>query len=225
MALKLALFDCDGTLADSAHAIVTAMRQAFVSCGEPMPHDDLIRRAIGLSLPRLIAGLAPDADSATRSALVEAYREAYLCQRNQAGPAPEPLFDGMLAVLTSLASSGWQLGIATGKSQRGLLRLLDAHGITDLFATLQTADFYPSKPDPAMARAAIAQASVRADRCVVIGDTSFDMAMAKSAGAHAVGVAWGGHGEAELLVAGAAEVVSHPEMLVTAINRRLEIAQ
>ena len=225
MALKLALFDCDGTLADSQHAIVAAMRPAFARCGLAAPDEGAVRRSIGLSLPRLIATLTPGADPALQSRLVDAYRDEYFSQRTHADSVPEPLFTGIPAVLTALASGGWQLGIATGKSQRGLLRLLDAHGITDLFVTLQTADFHPSKPDPSMARAAMAQASVSASHCVVIGDTSFDMAMAKSAGAHAVGVAWGGHGTSELLAAGAAEVVPHTEQLVTAINCRLETMQ
>ena len=224
MPLKLALFDCDGTLADSQFAIVAGMRDAFAACNMPCPPDSAIRTAIGLSLPRFIATLTPHADAAQQSALVDAYRDAYFTHRSAVGASPEPLFDGVVAALDALGAQGWQLGIATGKSMRGLVRLLDAHGILDRFVTLQTADHHPSKPDPAMARAAMAQAVVDPAHTVVIGDTGYDMMMARGAGAHALGVAWGYHPAHEISAAGAHAIVDTPAAIPDALVRLISPA-
>lgn len=224
MPLKLALFDCDGTLADSQYAIVAGMRDAFAACSMPAPADSAVRRAIGLSLPRFIATLTPTASEGQRSALVDAYRDAYFTHRSAVGAAPEPLFGGITACLDALTSQGWQLGVATGKSQRGLIRLLDAHGILDRFVTLQTADHHSSKPDPSMALAAMAQALADPAHTVVIGDTGYDMMMARSAGAHALGVAWGYHPATELNAAGAECIAETPAAIPDALARLIGVA-
>ena len=210
MPLKLALFDCDGTLADSQHHIVTAMLGAFAAVGLGPPDTAIVRASIGLSLPGLLARLATGADAATLSRLADAYRDTYFAARSAAGAAPEPLYDGIIPALGSLAARGWALGIATGKSQRGLVRLLDAHGICGRFITLQTADGHPSKPDPSMAIAAMAQTGVAPEDTVVIGDTVFDMDMARRAGARSIGVAWGYHTVGDLVAAGAAAIATVP---------------
>ncbi|MGQ7414293.1 HAD-IA family hydrolase, partial [Streptococcus suis] len=97
----------------------------------------------------------------------------------------EPLFDGIAEVIARLAADGWLLGVATGKSDRGLAHVLAHHGLTQRFVTLQTADRHPSKPDPAMLLAAMAEAGAAPHETAMIGDTSFDMAMARAAGARA----------------------------------------
>ena len=204
MTHRLALFDCDGTLADSQHDIVAAMRGAFAEVGLPPPDTAAIRAAIGLSLPAVIRRLC--AEDGQHGALIEAYRHRYFASRTAAAATPEPLFDGTVATLDALASRGWLLGIATGKSRRGLDRLLMQHGVADRFVTLQTADHHPSKPDPAMVAAALDETGIAAARTVVIGDTAFDMAMARHAGVLAVGVAWGYHPVAELTAAGAVAI-------------------
>lgn len=217
MTLRLALFDCDGTLADSEHAIIAAMQSAFAACDLPPPSARQVRAIIGLSLAHGIDRIAGNVDVVMQQRIGAAYREAYFKAR-AGGSLPEPLFDGMVDVLDQLACAGWQLGIATGKSQRGLLRLLDAHGLTGRFVTLQTADHHPSKPDPSMALAAMRQTLVAPRHCVVIGDTSFDMAMARAAGAHALGVSWGAHLPDQLKQSGAQRVVDRPDQLVDALN-------
>lgn len=222
MRARLALFDCDGTLADSQREIVSAMSAAFERCGLAPPSPPAIRASIGLSLPRLMMQLAPALDEAAQEALVDAYRETFFEHRTAAGAGPEPLYDGIVAALDVLRADGWMLGVATGKSQRGLVRLLTAHGLIDRFVTLQTADFHPSKPDPAMCRAAIAEAGVAARDTVVIGDTGFDMAMARSAGARALGVEWGYHPVSELMRAGAEAVAGHPSTLPALLEHMLE---
>ena len=203
---RLALFDCDGTLVDSLGAIRTAMDAAFAEAGLTPP-GERVREVIGLSLGGVLAGLAPDADEATMERLVSAYRARYRANR-EAGAVAEPLYPGMAALLERLAAAGWTLGIATGKSRRGLDALLAHHGLADRFVTLQTADIHPSKPHPAMALAALAEAGVEAGDAVLVGDTEFDMALAVNAGVRAIGVGWGYHAVDRLTAAGAERVVT-----------------
>ena len=209
MSNRLALFDCDGTLADSQAAICASMEQAFEGLHLAPPARSGIRRIVGLSLFEAMRVLAPDGDEALHLALTERYKDCYRTLRTN-GLLEEPLFDGIAPLLTRLDEAGWLLGVATGKSDRGLHALLETHAVTGLFVTLQTADRHPSKPHPAMAEAAMAEAGAQPDSCVVIGDTSFDMAMARAAGARAIGVAWGYHDPAELTRAGAHRIAERP---------------
>jgi len=129
-----------------------------------------------------------------------------LLQRGDAKGVFQLESDGIRELLGSLHAKGWRLGVATGKSDRGLTGCLVKHGIFDLFVTLQTADRHPSKPDPSMLVTAMQDAGSEPRDTVMIGDTAFDMAMARAAGCRAIGVAWGYHAPAELLEAGAEAV-------------------
>jgi phosphoglycolate phosphatase len=209
--IRLAVFDCDGTLVDGQASVCEAMEAAFIAAGLPAPPRDAVRRIVGLSLPVAIRRLAPDADEAQVAQAVEAYKAAFFAAR-QEGRVHEPLFDGVGELLGELHRAGWRLGVATGKSDRGLKTVLASHGLTDLFCTLQTADRHPSKPHPAMLEQALAEALARPEHAVMIGDTQYDIEMAKSAGVRAIGVAWGYHAADELLAAGAdavAESAAH----------------
>jgi phosphoglycolate phosphatase len=213
---RLAVFDCDGTLADGQAAVCTAMAGAFAEVGVPAPASPAIRRIVGLSLPVAVRHLAPDETPEVHAQLVDAYRAAFFRAREQ-GLVAEPLFDGIRELLASLHRKGWQLGVATGKSDRGLKGCLVKHGVFDLFLTLQTADRHPSKPDPAMLVAAMHDAGATPAETVMIGDTAFDMAMARAAGCRALGVAWGYHPAQELTAAGAeavAETAAELEELI-----------
>jgi phosphoglycolate phosphatase len=205
---RLALFDCDGTLADSAANICRAVELAFAAHDLTPPSHAAIRGIVGLSLPQAMAVLHPDAAADFHDVLAEEYKAAFRAMRDTAEFAHEPLYPGIPELIDALADAGWRLGVATGKSDRGLTLLLDQHGIRERFATLQTADRHPSKPHPAMALAAMAEAGAVPGATVVIGDTSFDMAMARAAGAHALGVSWGYHPPAQLLATGAQAVVA-----------------
>ena len=154
--MKLAVFDCDGTLADGQAGIVAAMDSAFADVGLVAPPAREVRRIVGLSLPQAVAVLTPDADETARAAIVSAYRHAYATARTERR-LEEPLFEGVPALLERLAAGGWTFGVATGKSDRGLAALLAAHGLDGRFASLQTADRHPSKPHPAMLEAALAE--------------------------------------------------------------------
>jgi phosphoglycolate phosphatase len=127
-----------------------------------------------------------------------------------AGQVDEPLFDGVLELLDTLDADGWLLAVATGKSDRGLKHCLEQHGIHARFVSLQTADRHPSKPHPSMVEQAIADAAATPETTVVVGDTSFDMAMAVAAGAAGIGAAWGYHEAEELIDAGAVAIAEQP---------------
>jgi phosphoglycolate phosphatase len=144
MTNRLALFDCDGTLVDSQANICLSMEEAFLLGGLEAPSRNAIRRIIGLSVVEAVAALSPDLGDARHRALAEDYKAAFFRLRSTGGMTEEPLFDGMLAALDVLAKAGWLFGVATGKSDRGLARILAHHGIADRFVTLQTADRLPS---------------------------------------------------------------------------------
>lgn len=203
---KLAVFDCDGTLVDSQADIFWAMTQAFERAEQPLPDAGMVRRIVGLSLPVAILKLAPDLREEDRNAIAILYKSAFR-KRREKGQLLEPLFDGIGKLLHDLTANGWKLAVATGKSSRGLDAVLDHHGLTDLFVSLQTADHHPSKPHPAMLEAALLELGIAADNAVMIGDTSFDMEMARSAQVRAIGVAWGYH-EAEDLNASGADIIA-----------------
>ena len=204
--VKLAVFDCDGTLIDSQVNILRAMGQSFARHGLAPPPDHAIRRVVGLSLVESMQMLLPDAEHALHVGLAQDYKSAFQRLRADKSLDPEPLYDGVAALLDDLRDAGWLMGVATGKSDRGLALALAHHGLSDHFITLQTADRHPSKPHPSMLFAALAEAGVTADEAVIIGDTVFDMAMGANAGVRAIGVDWGYHDAEELLAAGAVGV-------------------
>jgi phosphoglycolate phosphatase len=203
--VRLAVFDCDGTLVDGQADVCAAMEAAFAAAGLTPPPRSATRRIVGLSLPEAMRRLHPGGGTEQHDALAAHYRDAYR-ERRAGGLIDEPLFDGMAGLLERLATSGWRLGVATGKSDRGLAHCLAAHGIAGHFVTLQTADRHPSKPHPAMLEAAIAAVGAARGDTVMIGDTAYDMAMARAAGTRAIGVAWGYHDAEELIAAGAEAV-------------------
>ena len=153
--------------------------------------------------------LLPDADGKMHRAMAENYKQAFWRLRDK-GLVEEPLYDGIVDVIDALESDGWLLGVATGKSDRGLAICLDHHGLTHRFVTLQTADRHPSKPHPSMIETAIAEAGASPETTVMIGDTSFDMLMARAANVRAIGVSWGYHAAEDLHAAGAHAVAAHP---------------
>lgn len=206
---RLAIFDCDGTLVDSGATIHAAVAETFAEQGLAVPPVAESRRVIGLSLVEAMAALLPGASSVEHLRLTETYKAKFFAARAE-GRVEEPLFDGIAELLDALDAAGWLLAVATGKSARGLRHCLESHGMAQRFVSLQTADQHPSKPDPSMALKAMADAGAGPDTTIVIGDTSFDMGMARAAGAMGIGAGWGYHDELELIEAGAAAVAGHP---------------
>ena len=189
--MKLAVFDVDGTLVDSQALIIGAMAQAMEGAGLPVLDRDQVLSIVGLSLPLAVATLLPDQPEARQNEVVAGYRAAFMSRRMD---DEAPLYPGARACLDALAGrDDLLLGIATGKSRRGLDAMLDHHGLRGHFVTLQTADNHPSKPSPAMLLAACDEAGVDPAKAVMIGDTTFDMQMALNARTAALGADWGYH--------------------------------
>lgn len=205
MSNPLVVFDCDGTLVDSQHSICTAMTRAFEEAKLAPPDRPAILSVVGLSLPHAMARLLPDAEADFHDHLSDRYKLAFQAMRRDEGVC-EPLYPGMADLVVELDAAGWLLGVATGKSDRGLALCLTHHGLIDRFVTLQTADRHPSKPHPSMLLTAMAEAGAAPGTTVMIGDTSFDIDMGVAAGVRSIGVAWGYHPPAELLASGAQAV-------------------
>jgi phosphoglycolate phosphatase len=206
---RLAIFDCDGTLVDSGATIHAALAASFEQNGLELPSAQACRRIIGLSLNEAMASLLPSLSPNQHAVLSEDYKRAFW-ELRAAGKVEEPLFDGVIELLDALDADGWLLAVATGKSDRGLRHCLESHDIHARFVSLQTADRHPSKPHPSMVEQAIADAGAAPDTTIVVGDTSFDMAMAAAARAAPIGAGWGYHEAQELLDAGAIGVAEQP---------------
>ena len=214
---RLAIFDCDGTLVDSGATIHRALSAAFEENGLALPPPEVSRKVIGLSLTEAMAALLPEAPAERHLAIAEDYKRAFWKLR-AAGEVEEPLFDGVIELLDRLEDDGWLLAVATGKSDRGLRHCLEQHGIHARFVSLQTADRHPSKPHPSMVSQAIDEAGAAPQTSIVVGDTSFDMAMAVNAGARGIGAGWGYHAAEELIQAGAIAVAERPLDVLEAIR-------
>lgn len=200
MRLKLVIFDVDGTLVDSQGLIVEAMRLAFEGQGLAAPERDATLGIVGLSLDMAVFKLLPEAAPELRARLVEGYKTHYMERRAAIGVAQSsPFFDGAREMLMRLAvREDVLLGMATGKSRRGVEKLIEGHGLQGIFVTTQVSDDHPSKPHPSMIETALAETGVAPEDAVMIGDTSYDMDMAAAAGVMGIGVDWGYHPVAAL---------------------------
>ena len=198
--LRLVIFDVDGTLVDSQNLIVQSMQAAFDLNGQPVPDRADIRSIVGLSLELgieiLAQGLSPD----LIAAIAASYRENYFVLREQRGTVEtSPFFPGAREALDHLREDPWTLlAVATGKSRRGLDKLIEGHGLQGYFTSTQVSDNHPSKPNPAMILAALDETGVSPDRAVMIGDTTFDMQMGRAAKVSTIGVGWGYHAPEDL---------------------------
>ena len=221
MELSLVVFDVDGTLIDSQDFIVTAMHRAFAGAGRPLPGRAEVLAVVGLSLADAVSRLAPDLGAGEVDEAVERYRAAFIGLRAETGgEAAAPLYPGARAAVEALhARPEVLLGVATGKARRGLDHAFAAHDLDRFFVTRQTADHHPSKPHPAMLEAALAETGVAPERAAMVGDTTFDIDMARGAGMLPVGVSWGYHPPEALRAAGAAVVVDSFAQLPAALDK------
>lgn len=220
MSLRLVLFDCDGTLVDSAAVIVAAMQRAFAAHDLPPPPPEAVRGIVGLSLPVAMAALCAERPDAPLADLARAYGTHYR-DAVEADAAHEPTFPGTHEALAALDRDDTLLGVVTGKSRRGLDRILARHDLAGRFAVTVTADDAPSKPAPGMVLQAAAAVGADPARAVVIGDTVFDVEMAKAAGAKAIGVTWGYHAADRLAAAGADTLAERMSDVPTLVSRLL----
>lgn len=215
---RLVMFDCDGTLVDSQHAIVAGVAAACEALGLKMPSAEAIKRGVGLPLGVGIGRLFPGHGPELQDRITQFYKENFFRLRQRPEHA-EPLFPGIIETLDALRDAGCLLGVATGKSRRGLIATLERHGLAQRFDVLQTADDAPGKPNPGMLLNAMSALAVAPSDTVMIGDTTFDIDMARAARVTAIGVAWGYHEIDELVAAGAASIVPDGAALAPVVLR------
>jgi len=204
--MRLLIFDLDGTIVESQDMIVESQRRTFLAHGLTPPDRRTSLSVVGLSLREAFTVLV-GADGPVDS-MAESYKSQF--QELRADASREaPFFPGAEETIARYgADDRFMLGVATGKSRRGVHHLFSRTGWAPLFATVQTADDHPSKPAPNMILAALAETGVAPESAYMIGDTSFDMAMAKAAGVRAIGVDWGYHERDALAAAGADVIIS-----------------
>ncbi len=215
--LRLAVFDVDGTLIDSQYDITATMRLAFNGVGLKPPTLEQVRGSIGLSLPMAMRQLSPDLTDVQYETLVAGYKSTF--KNNREAGQSAPLYPGIRSMLDGLAQDDHLLlGVATGKSRRGLDAALNGHGLAARFVTAQVADNHPSKPNPSMLHAALSETGVEVSNAVMIGDTTFDMEMGQAAGMHCIGVSWGYHEVDHLRDAGAVQIADDANALLAMLG-------
>jgi len=201
---KVLIFDWDGTLADSAAMIVGAMQRAITALKLPPRSDESIRELIGLGLNEALGQLYPEIELPHLYELLSSYRAQWLSE----GAGEAPLFPGALEAIQGLHESGYQIAIATGKSRKGLDRSLRHHvELRHLVLTSRTADETASKPNPLMLTELVTELGIKAQDALMIGDTEYDMAMARAIGMHGLGVSCGVHAPQRMLDAGAGAIL------------------
>ncbi|YBV97323.1 HAD-IA family hydrolase [Phyllobacteriaceae bacterium JZ32] len=220
--MKLVLFDCDGTLVDSAGVIHRCMARTFAEAGLAELAETETRSIIGLSLDHAIARLLKCEIDAEVQALAQRYKDHFIVMREEPDFA-EPVFPGIPALVADLGRrDDIVIGMVTGKSRRGVRRVLEMHGLSEHFFVVRTADDCPSKPHPAMVLEACAEAGFDPGEALVVGDAIYDMEMARAAGALAVGVSWGYHSSEALRASGADHVLDVPADLLTLLERQIQ---
>ena len=190
----LIVFDWDGTVMDSTAVIATSIQAACRDLGLAIPGDETARHVIGLGLAQALRHAVPDAPESMYEPLVERYRHHFLAQDREI-----PLFGGARETIAELHDAGYRLGVATGKSRKGLERALESTGLKQYFHATRTADMTFSKPDPAMLLELMDELAVNAERTLMIGDTTHDVQMAQNAGVDAVAIGHGAHPAEQLL--------------------------
>jgi phosphoglycolate phosphatase len=216
--LRLAAFDLDGTLLDSASSIVTGVIACWEACGFPLPEPDQVRRIIGLPWEESVLALLPGAGDAEFARIREYH--ASVARGERPRPARDQvLFPGVPEMLDAVEGAGYLLAIITSRSSGRLTELLDAEGMTHRFVCLKTTDHGPGKPNPHLMLQTLDETGVNARDAVMIGDTTFDILMARNAGTSSVGVSWGVHPAHELRAAGADHIIEDIGELLPALDR------
>lgn len=216
--LRLAVFDCDGTLLDSLNAIHRAMDAAFTEAGLAPPTASAVRGTVGLSVPQAVAALAPNESAQTQLFLDRTFRSSSMAYRESNAGIDGALYPGTVDALARLDRTGALMAVATGKARRGLEHTLDTYDLRSYFIATQTADDAPSKPHPGMLENCERMTGVAPSGMIMIGDTTFDILMAREFGCASIGVSWGYHSVEALREAGADVIIDGFEGLDTALE-------
>ena len=207
---RLFVFDWDGTLMDSVGRIVSCLRQAAEEQGLEDLGDAGFGNVIGLGLPQAIAQLYPQLNPRQ----IEQFRDTYSARFVAADARPSHLFPGALELLETLRARGHWVAVATGKSRRGLDRVLGELGLDDCFDATRCADETASKPDPRMLHEIVVALGAEPEQAVMIGDTEYDLEMAARARIRSLGVSFGVHSRERLARHAPERIVdSLPEIL------------
>jgi len=190
---QLIVFDWDGTVMDSTAVIATSIQSACRDLGLPVPSDEDARHVIGMGLSQALQHAVPSAPEHMYEPLADRYRHYFLAQDQRI-----PLFAGAQETIEELHDAGYALAVATGKSRKGLDRVLDSSGLRRYFHASRTADETFSKPHPAMLQELMDELGVQPEEVLMVGDTTHDLQMAINAGVDAVGVTYGAHPEDQL---------------------------
>jgi len=212
---ELIVFDWDGTLMDSADRIVTCVHAVITELGLEPRSRQQISNIIGLSLEESIETLYPGCDAAFVARMISGYRALYFSQT----PPPSQLFDGAGEMVRALYEAGYLLGVATGKGRRGLDENLDQSGLRTLFHATRCADEAPSKPHPGMLEQLMEVLGTTPERTLMIGDTVYDLDMARNAGADSVAVSYGVHDRTRLQLSGPLTCIDHPSDLLAWLHQ------
>jgi len=211
---ELLIFDWDGTLIDSTDKIITCMQSAFVSSGlTPPPYAD-VKNIIGLGLPEAICKLLPGIGNE----LALAVRESYSAHFSEADKTPCNFYTGVTEGLNALKNQGYTLAIATGKSRKGLDRVLSALGLDNFFHLTRCADETESKPSPLMLNEIISEARTTPANALMVGDTEYDLEMARHARVDSVAVSYGAHHIERLLK-------HHPKKSIDQFSQLIDFLQ
>jgi len=215
--LRVVAFDLDGTLLDSANSIVNGVVNCWEACGFPVPDKKHIRRIIGLPWEESIKELLPEAGQ-NEFAQIKAYHAEVASGVRPRPERQEAVFPGIIEVLDQIDLSGYLLSIITSRSSGRLQELLDNNGIGERFVTLKTTDNGPGKPSPFLMNQMLSELGIDKKDAVMVGDTTFDVLMARNAGTAAIGVTWGVHEAEELSEAGAQEIIDNVYNLPATID-------
>ena len=216
--LKLALFDYDGTIVDSAGMIVQGAIEAFRMCGLPDPDPQKVRENIGRPLAVALDVYMPLGYAVTPEQISEAYRSWY-AEQGRLGLQNEPLYPGIVELIHELKSNDWLIGIATNKSRVGLTNGLAKHNLSNIFDITLSTDENIAKPNPAMALRAMKELGVEDKYSVIIGDTINDIGLGVNSGITSIGVTWGYNNRKLLISAGANHLVDNSQDLSKLMNK------
>jgi phosphoglycolate phosphatase len=218
--LRLIVFDWDGTLMDSEARIVGCLRAALKDIHLPDQPDENLKNVIGLGLREALQRLHPQGSEAEHTELTNRYRYHFL----EASSIPSSLFEGAQTLLQALNQQGYFVTIATGKGRQGLDKVLEETGVANLFHYTRCADETRSKPHPQMLEELMAWCGVEPHETLMIGDTEYDLQMAKHAGAHGLAVSYGVHEKQRLLDCGPLDCVDSMSDLMAWLTTRIKYA-